>query len=108
MFLLQYLSDESKTSADLFREKLTETRLQFARDPGDSGSVEVQVALLTERIKYLSGHLREHKKDYSSRRGLFGWLSQRKRLLKYLHRTDYDSYQKLIKDLGLKDAFHQQ
>jgi small subunit ribosomal protein S15 len=68
----------------------------------DSGSTEVQVATLTERIKQVTGHLRVHKKDVHSRRGLVGLVSQRRRLLKYLSREDVLRYQTLIARLGLR------
>ncbi len=74
----------------------------FATHPGDSGSPEVQVALLTERINDLSQHLKEHKKDFHSRRGLVLMAANRNRLLKYLSKTDNPRYLKLIQRLGLR------
>ena len=68
----------------------------------DSGSTEVQVALLTERINYLTGHFRSHAKDHHSRRGLLKMVGRRKRLLGYLRRTNLDGYRKIIADLGLR------
>ncbi len=68
----------------------------------DTGSSEVQVALLTERINGLSEHFKVHKKDHHSRRGLLDLVSQRRRLLDYLRRTDSDRYQALIERLGLR------
>lgn len=68
----------------------------------DTGSSEVQVALLTERINGLSEHFKSHKKDHHSRRGLLKLVSQRRRLLAYLRRTRPDRYQALIKRLGLR------
>lgn len=68
----------------------------------DTGSTEVQVALLTERINLLTEHLREHKHDYHSRRGLMKLVGQRRRLLRYLKRTDAQRYQALIQRLGLR------
>jgi len=68
----------------------------------DTGSTEVQVAVLTERIKQLTGHLRVHKKDDHSRRGLVGLVSQRRRLLNYLSKEDVRRYQTLITRLGLR------
>jgi len=76
---------------------------QFGRSEGDTGSPEVQVALLSERIKYLTEHLKENKKDHSSRLGLLKLVGQRKRLLRYLKRKNYDGYVKLISALGLRD-----
>jgi small subunit ribosomal protein S15 len=68
----------------------------------DRGSTRVQVALLTDRINYLTGHFRTHKKDHHSRRGLLKMVGQRRRLLEYLKRTDLDAYRALIADLGLR------
>ncbi len=74
----------------------------FRRREGDTGSPEVQVALLTERIKELNGHLEGHKHDFSSRRGLLLMVGKRNRLLKYLSRTRRENYQALIRRLGLR------
>jgi len=68
----------------------------------DSGSSEVQVALLTARINYLTDHFRTHAKDHHSRRGLLKMVGKRRRLLDYLRRTDLESYRKIIADLGLR------
>ena len=70
--------------------------------PTDSGSPEVQVAILTERINQLITHFQTHKKDFHSRRGLMKLVGQRKRLLEYLKRTDKERYQNLIKKLNLR------
>ena len=70
--------------------------------PGDTGSADVQIALLTQRINQLSAHLREHKHDNHSRRGLLKMVGQRRRLLNYLSRTEHDRYLALIADLGLR------
>jgi len=69
---------------------------------GDTGSPEVQVAVLTRRIAHLTEHLREHKHDYHSRRGLLKMVGQRRRLLKYLHKKDVERYRALIARLGLR------
>jgi small subunit ribosomal protein S15 len=68
----------------------------------DSGSSRVQVAILTERINYLTEHFRAHKKDHHGRRGLLKMVGRRKRLLAYMRRTDVDGYRKIVKDLGLR------
>jgi small subunit ribosomal protein S15 len=68
----------------------------------DTGSTEVQVALLTARINSLTEHLREHRKDHHSRRGLLMLVGKRRRLLKYLQRSDIDRYRALIAELGLR------
>jgi len=69
---------------------------------GDTGSPEVQVAVLTRRIAHLTEHLREHKHDYHSRRGLLKMVGQRRRLLKYLQKKDVERYRALIARLGLR------
>jgi small subunit ribosomal protein S15 len=74
----------------------------FRQREGDTGSSEVQIALLTERINELSEHFKRHKKDHHSRRGLLALVSQRRRLLAYLRRTGPDRYQALIGRLGLR------
>ncbi|STP12422.1 30S ribosomal protein S15 [Helicobacter mustelae] len=76
---------------------------QFARDEKDTGSSEVQVALLSKRIADLTEHLKVNKKDHSSRLGLLKLVGKRKHLLKYLKKTQHDRYIKLINELGLKD-----
>ena len=75
---------------------------QHRHHASDTGSTEVQVALLTDRLKQLSTHFETHKKDHHSRRGLLKIVSQRRRLLDYLKRKDYDRYRQLIESLGLR------
>ena len=75
---------------------------QFQRAAGDTGSPEVQVALLTARINELTGHFKEHKKDHHSRRGLRRMVSRRRKLLDYLKGRSPDSYRALIEKLGLR------
>jgi small subunit ribosomal protein S15 len=75
---------------------------EFQRAKGDTGSSEVQIALLTERINDLTGHFKEHKKDHHSRRGLLRMVNQRRKLLDYLKGKNLDSYRALIKQLGLR------
>jgi small subunit ribosomal protein S15 len=84
------------------QERKTEVIGQFATDQGDTGSPEVQVALLSERITNLTEHLKEHKKDFASRRGLLMMVGQRRRLLDYLRRKEAARYQTLIERLGLR------
>ncbi|MGV0953419.1 MAG: 30S ribosomal protein S15 [Fluviibacter sp.] len=74
----------------------------YQRAQGDTGSSEVQVALLTARINELTGHFKEHKKDHHSRRGLLRMVSRRRKLLDYLKNTNLDSYRTLIERLGLR------
>ena len=83
-------------------EKKTELIKKFAQAEGDTGSPEVQVAILTERIVNLTEHFKSHAKDNHSRRGLLKMVSQRRRLLDYLKSRDADRYQALIKELGLR------
>jgi small subunit ribosomal protein S15 len=68
----------------------------------DTGSAQVQIALLTERINYLTEHFKAHVKDFHSRRGLLKMVGQRRRLLEYLKRTDVQRYRQIISDLGLR------
>jgi len=75
---------------------------QYQRTGNDTGSPEVQVALLTERINGLTDHFKAHTKDFHSRRGLLKMVSQRRKLLDYLKRTDVDKYRALIERLGLR------
>jgi small subunit ribosomal protein S15 len=75
---------------------------EYATHPGDTGSPEVQVAVLTERIKYLTEHLKVHKHDYHTRRGLLMLVGQRRRQLRYLNGRDVNRYRELIARLGLR------
>jgi small subunit ribosomal protein S15 len=75
---------------------------KFMRHEGDTGSPEVQIALLTDRINHLTEHFKVHKKDHHSRRGLLKLVGQRRRLLDYLKRKDLNKYRDLIKELGLR------
>ena len=84
------------------REAVQTTIATFGTNERDSGSTEVQVALLTERINDLSNHFKVHKKDHHSRRGLLHMVSQRRRLLTYLRRNNPERYRTLIGRLGLR------
>jgi small subunit ribosomal protein S15 len=75
---------------------------KFGRSENDTGSAEVQVALMTERINELTEHLRTHSKDHHSRRGLLMLVGKRRRLLRYLERSDVERYRGLVADLGLR------
>ena len=75
---------------------------EYARTEGDTGSPEVQVAILTQRINHLTEHLKTHKHDHHSRRGLLLLVGRRRRLLKYLQNTDINRYRELIARLGLR------
>jgi small subunit ribosomal protein S15 len=86
----------------LSAERTQEIIAQFGAGPQDTGSTRVQVALLTQRINDLTQHLREHKKDHHSRRGLLMLVGQRRRLLNYLEKSDLEGYRALIRELGLR------
>ena len=86
----------------LTKEKKTEIIKKYQLDDKDTGSVEVQVALLTERINELNEHLKVHKHDFHSNRGLLKMVGQRKSLLNYLAKTDVQRYRALVKKLGLR------
>jgi small subunit ribosomal protein S15 len=86
----------------LTKEKKTEVIGKFASHEGDTGSPEVQVALLTARINDLTEHLRAHSKDHHSRRGLLMLVGQRRRLLNYLNRHDVERYRSIVQELGLR------
>ncbi len=75
---------------------------KYRRDDKDTGSAEVQIAILTEQIKVLTEHLKINKKDHSSRLGLLKMVGKRKRLLKYLKNTDYTKFTSLVADLGIR------
>ena len=75
---------------------------RFGRSESDTGATEVQVALLTDRINDLTEHLRGHSKDHHSRRGLLKMVGHRRRLLRYLQRTDLEGYRTLVRELGLR------
>ena len=75
---------------------------EHARHEGDTGSPEVQIALLTERINDLTGHMRFHKKDFHTERGLMKLIGRRRRLLAYLSRTDIQRYREVLNKLGLR------
>ncbi len=86
----------------LTQERKQEIIQKFGKAPGDTGSPEVQIALLTERINELTEHLRTHRKDHHSRRGLLMLVGKRRRFLNYLQRRDLEGYRALIRELGLR------
>jgi small subunit ribosomal protein S15 len=86
----------------LDKETKTNVVQSFRRHDNDTGSPEVQVALITSRIAYLAEHFKTHKKDHHSRRGLLKLVGRRRRLLDYLKRTDVDRYRKVVADLNLR------
>lgn len=86
----------------LTQERKAEIVAQFGETAQDTGNTRVQIALLTQRINDLTGHLREHTKDHHSRRGLLMLVGQRRRLLNYMQRHDLEGYRALIRELGLR------
>ena len=83
----------------------TEIITEYKRAEGDTGSPEVQVSLMTGRIKYLTEHFKTHKKDFHSRLGLQRLVNKRRKLLKYLKKSDKSRYDALIQSLGLRDSY---
>ena len=86
------------------KEKKQEIIAAFARKEGDVGSPEVQIALLTERITELTAHMKQHKKDYSTSRGLVTMVNNRKKLLKYLNRENHTGYLEITEKLNIRRA----
>jgi len=84
------------------KERKQEVIQEFKRDPNDTGSPEVQIAILTTRINNLTEHMREHKKDYATRRGLLAMVSRRRRLLDYLRKVEPQRYLEIIGRLGIR------
>ena len=84
------------------KEKKTAIINEYARTPGDTGSPEVQVAVLTARIQELTEHLKKNQKDHHSRRGMYKMIGQRRGLLDYLMKTDLEGYRALIEKLGIR------
>ncbi len=85
------------------KERTAELMAEYGKNPQDSGSAEVQVAILTERIRNLTEHLKVHKKDNHTRRGLMMLIGKRRGLLKYIKNRNIDEYRDLIKRLGIRD-----
>jgi len=93
---------EEESMAAATKERKGTLMKEYATHDGDTGSPEVQVALLTERINQVTDHLKVHRKDFTSRRGLIMMVGQRARLLKYLQKSDKERYHTLIKKLGIR------
>ena len=85
------------------KERKAELTAQFGNTPVDTGNPKVQVAILTERIKELTEHMKSHQKDFHTRRGLMQLIGKRRRLLKYIKDRDIENYRALIKKLGIRD-----
>lgn len=86
----------------LLKEKKSEIIEEFRSHDNDTGSAEVQIAILSERIRYLTEHFRTHAKDHHSRRGLLKLVGRRRRLLDYIRRKDFDHYRRVIERLGIR------
>ena len=89
-------------------DKKAEIIKKYARHEGDTGSPEVQIAILTERIKNLTEHIKQNKKDLHSRRGLIGMVNKRRKLLNYLKRIDAERYKKIVEELGIRQSKSEQ
>lgn len=85
------------------KEQKAELVEQYGKSETDTGSAEVQVAILTARIKELTEHMKSHKKDFHTRRGLLMLVGKRRRLLSYIKKNDIENYRNLIKSLGIRD-----
>ncbi len=85
------------------KERKAELIKEFGKNEHDSGSAEVQVAILTDRIKELTEHMKSHKKDFHTRRGLLMLVGKRRRLLSYIKKNDINNYRQLIAKLGIRD-----
>ena len=85
------------------KERTAELIAEYGKDANDSGNVEVQVAILTERIRNLTEHLKVHQKDNHTRRGLMKLIGKRRGLLKYIKKRDIEQYRSLVKRLGIRD-----
>lgn len=93
----------SQETRSISKEEIAQLIAEYGKGEGDSGSPEVQVAILTTRIKNLTEHLKVHKKDHHTRRGLLMLVGKRRRLLVYIKNRDIDNYRALIKKLGIRD-----
>ena len=86
----------------LTKEEKQQVVTKFGASDKDTGSTEVQIALITKRINFLTEHFKQHKKDHNSRRGLLKLVGQRRKLLKYLKRADIEKYRKILDELSLR------
>ncbi|MFO7840950.1 MAG: 30S ribosomal protein S15 [Fidelibacterota bacterium] len=86
----------------LTKDQISEIVKKYGKDENDTGTPEVQVAIMTQRIKDLTEHVKTHKKDHHNRRGLSKLVGQRRRLLRYMQKDDYNRYLTIIKELGLR------
>lgn len=104
----QFLAAVKSSRRSLLHLRKLDITQEFQRAPGDDGSSEVQIALLTDKIRDMAEHFQKHKKDYHSMRGLQGMLNQRRKLLGYLRRSNFERYAFVIHKLGLKDTYAKQ
>ncbi|CAK0786866.1 hypothetical protein CVIRNUC_010080 [Coccomyxa viridis] len=104
----KFLGSDVMNSSQARQQRIDEVVSTYQRHPGDSGSSEVQVAILTVKILSMAEHMKAHRKDFSSRRGLEHMLAQRRKLLQYLRRSDFGAYAKMLSALGLKDRYMKQ
>lgn len=100
--ILVRLYEKKEEIKMISKETKTEIMQKFARTPGDTGSPEVQIAVLTQRIKELTEHLKENPKDHHSRRGMYKMIGKRRGLLDYLKNKDIERYRALIEELGIR------
>ena len=84
------------------KEKIVEITKDFGKNENDFGSTETQIAIFTERIRNITGHLKQNKKDHSGRRGLVILVSKRRRLLDYLRKTNFNGYKNIIEQLNIR------
>jgi small subunit ribosomal protein S15 len=84
------------------KEKMVEIKKDFGKNENDSGSTETQIAIFTERIRNITGHLKQNKKDHSGRRGLVSLVSKRRRLLDYLRKTNLNGYKNILEQLNIR------
>ena len=84
------------------KEKMLEITKEFGENENDFGSTETQIAIFTERIRNITGHLKQNKKDHSGRRGLVGLVSKRRRLLDYLRKTNLNGYKNILEQLNIR------
>lgn len=104
----RFMAVDNMSAAQRQKLALQEVQRQYQRFDGDTGSSEVQVARLTQRIRSLADHMKVHRKDFHTRRGLEAVLARRRKLLTYLRSHNFDTYATLLTRLGLKDNYEKQ
>ena len=101
--LLAVRPDQKGEIMTISKERKAELTAQFGKNAADTGNPKVQVAILTERIRELTEHMKSHQKDFHTRRGLLMLVGRRRRLLSYIKKNDIFEYRELIKELGIRD-----